>query len=76
MLQQPPQNQQARAEARPGDRPAAEAAATAAPADNPGADEFGEFRGGVVHLPESEAPLGFAGDEFDPLALEGATELP
>eukprot|EP00969_Alexandrium_andersonii_P291723 12893379-Alexandrium_andersonii.AAC.1 len=79
MLQQPPQNQQAQTGALPGDRSAAGAAATAAPENyvvfNADTDGFGEFRDGMVHLPESEVPLGFAGEEFDPLALDGATEI-
>eukprot|EP00969_Alexandrium_andersonii_P090658 4002659-Alexandrium_andersonii.AAC.1 len=65
MLQQPPQNQQAQTGALPGDRLAAETAALAAVATSVlaeaanYADEFGEFRDGVLHLPESEVPLGF-----------------
>eukprot|EP00969_Alexandrium_andersonii_P249262 11016611-Alexandrium_andersonii.AAC.1 len=69
MLQQPPQNQQAQAGAVPGGRPVAGAAATAAPGNyvvfNADTEEFGEFRDGVLHLPESEVPLGFTGEEFD-----------
>eukprot|EP00969_Alexandrium_andersonii_P233731 10319456-Alexandrium_andersonii.AAC.1 len=65
MLQQPPQNQQAQSEALLGDRPATGAAAA----------EFGEFRDGTVLLPESEVPLGYTDEAFDPLALAGATEI-
>eukprot|EP00969_Alexandrium_andersonii_P266597 11782310-Alexandrium_andersonii.AAC.1 len=63
MLRQPPQNQPAQTGALPGDRPVAGAAATAAPENyvvfNADTKEFGEFRDGVIRLPESEVPLGF-----------------
>eukprot|EP00969_Alexandrium_andersonii_P126947 5610431-Alexandrium_andersonii.AAC.1 len=78
MLQQPPQNQHAQAGPPLCDRPGAGTAATAAQGYvvfNGDAEEFGEFRDGVLHLPESEVPLGFTGGEFDPLALEGAMEI-
>eukprot|EP00969_Alexandrium_andersonii_P039795 1743202-Alexandrium_andersonii.AAC.1 len=37
--------------------------------------DAGVFRDGTVVLPESEVPLGYTDEAFDPLALVGATEL-
>eukprot|EP00969_Alexandrium_andersonii_P124501 5502368-Alexandrium_andersonii.AAC.1 len=61
MLQQPPQNQQARLEALLGDQPTAGTAATVAGPQR----DVGVFRDGTATLPESEVPLGYTDEAFD-----------